>query len=829
MTETKLHLEDFLVNAIGLDDLCVRFIINLPREELESVERICFQVEEAQWFYEDFVRPLDPALPSLSLKAFAMRIFQHCPLMSEWSEYHHAAAFSEFLAYKTRVPVRGAILLNDAMDKVVLVKGWKKNANWSFPRGKINKEEKDLDCAVREVLEETGYDLKAAGLVKDEKHMKHIQITMREQHMKLYVFRGVPMDTAFAPQTRKEISRIEWVNLTDLPTVKKSKQAQHDAVNANKFYMVAPFLNPLKKWISQQRKIDAKNNVLMSTAYTEGETSMDEGFVSAHNGFTPLQAHIQPAIHSDLPEVTPTQDVSSHLKRLLNIGAPITPPFIATQATDSSKSNALLSLLRSGANGTPIPASNPSQQITQPPAVSHQMPPLLDQVLNPAGHHAMPEIPNPVNPPTQVQDQRHFNRLLSSLANPSQPTAVHPPSQAQRPPMENLSHPQRDQTFNAPPQSTLAPYQRTGDPLFAQQSGTAQTQGQVVPPASKLPPPKLTSHSLALLNVFKGNPSAQSQAGGVSAVGSSAPAQKPPAPQDQLLALLKSPAVGTRATPAVELAAQPVQSAPKQILQRPASLSKTTELPSRINVVGNQADALTSATVSGPLRTPDFDKTPTSKRTTRAHRKHQPPPSASPVKILSRPSSARRDVSTPSAQTSASVSLSPDGRVKSAEIPRSFQPQILRRSEKLDLNSILPTRKSPANELPQELSDIPVRPKPVVAPENKIMQPNYDRRPSQTAAQKETLLSLFGKSPSTKASLLAAAMEHPVANSPFNDVTPSPSLSGVEAIAPAGAISSIDSASDHGSRTSGAAQRLKSPDNKAFLLGFLQNVAEGKR
>lgn len=794
------------------------------------MERICFQVEEAQWFYEDFIRPLDPALPSLSLKAFAMRIFQHCPLMSEWSEYHHAAAFSEFLAYKTRVPVRGAILLNEAMDKVVLVKGWKKNANWSFPRGKINKEEKDLDCAVREVLEETGYDLKAAGLVKDEKHMKHIEITMREQHMKLYVFRGVPMDTAFAPQTRKEISKIEWVSLTDLPTVKKNKQAQHDVVNANKFYMVAPFLNPLKKWISQQRKIDAKNNALMSTAYTEGETSMDEGFVSAHNGFTPLQAHIQPALHSDLPEVTPTQDVSSHLKRLLNIGVPITSPSIATQAIDSSKSNALLSLLRSGRNGDPVPASNPPQQITQPSVVSHQMPPLLDQVLNPTGHQAMTETLNQISPPPQAQDQQHFNRLLSSLANPSQPTAVHPPVQAQRPPMENLSHPQRDQTFNAPPQSTLAPYQRTGDPLFAQQAGTAQTQGQVVPPASKLPPPKLTSHSLALLNVFKGNASAQSQAGGLSAAEpTSSAAQNRPAPQEQLLALLKSPATGTRAMPAVELAAQPVQSAPKQILQRPASLSKTTELPGRTNVVSNQTDALTSATVSGPLRTPDFDKTPTSKRTPRAHGKHHPPPSSSPIKILSRPSSARRDISTPSAQTSASVSPSPDGRVQTVGTPKSFQPQILRRSEKLDLNAILPTRKSPAGELPQELSDIPLRPKPVMAPENKIMQPNYDRRPSQSAAQKETLLSLFGKSPSTKASLLAAAMEHPVTSSPFNNVTPSPSLSGVEAMAPAGTISSIDSASDYDSRTSGVAQRLKSPDNKAFLLGFLHNVAEGKK
>jgi len=35
-----------------------------------------------------------------------------------------------------------------------------------FPRGKINKDEKDLDCAIREVYEETGFDIKEAGLVR---------------------------------------------------------------------------------------------------------------------------------------------------------------------------------------------------------------------------------------------------------------------------------------------------------------------------------------------------------------------------------------------------------------------------------------------------------------------------------------------------------------------------------------------------------------------------------------------------------------------------------------------------------------------------------------
>ena len=76
-----------------LDDLCVRFIVNLPQEELLSVERICFQIEEAQWFYEDFIRPLDPHnLPSMHLRKFSQLMFQHCPLFSAYSATLHQQA-----------------------------------------------------------------------------------------------------------------------------------------------------------------------------------------------------------------------------------------------------------------------------------------------------------------------------------------------------------------------------------------------------------------------------------------------------------------------------------------------------------------------------------------------------------------------------------------------------------------------------------------------------------------------------------------------------------------------------------------------------------------
>ncbi|XP_044718061.1 dcp2, box A domain-containing protein [Hirsutella rhossiliensis] len=245
MAGTQMQLEDWL------DDLCVRFIINLPQEDLSSVARICFQVEEAQWFYEDFIRPLDPTLPSMSLRIFCLRIFQHCPLLASFSAEHHTKAFEEFLQYKTRVPVRGAIMLNQAMDSVVLVKGWKKGASWSFPRGKINKDEDDLDCAIREVYEETGLDLRAAGLAPTEKRPKYIEISMREQQLRLYVFRDIPMATDFQPRTRKEISKIQWYKLSDLPTFRKrgdkSAQNRNDAGaggGGSKFYMVAPFLAP---------------------------------------------------------------------------------------------------------------------------------------------------------------------------------------------------------------------------------------------------------------------------------------------------------------------------------------------------------------------------------------------------------------------------------------------------------------------------------------------------------------------------------------------------------------------------------------------------------
>ncbi|CAL5407291.1 unnamed protein product [Camellia sinensis] len=125
--------------------------------------------------------------------------------------------------------------------KCLLVKGWT-GTSWSFPRGKKNKDEEDHACAVREVLEETGFDV-SKFLNKDD----YIEMIFGQQRVRLYIIASVKDDTAVAPLTKKEISEIAWQRLDEI------QPANEDVISRGttglKLYMVAPFLVSLKAWI----------------------------------------------------------------------------------------------------------------------------------------------------------------------------------------------------------------------------------------------------------------------------------------------------------------------------------------------------------------------------------------------------------------------------------------------------------------------------------------------------------------------------------------------------------------------------------------------------
>ncbi|MFQ6646795.1 hypothetical protein Gotur_019864 [Gossypium turneri] len=253
-----------------LDDLCSRFVLNVPKEDQQSFERILFLVEYAHWFYEDNTVEKNPSLKSLNLKEFTSLLFNSCDVLRPYVA-HIDDIFKDFTDYKVRVPVTGAIILDETYERCILVKGWK-GTSWSFPRGKKNKDEEDHACAIREVLEETGFDVSAL-LNKDE----YIEVIFGQQRVRLYIIAGVKDDTPFAPLTKKEISvwmerisetlhllesndvdslpaiiwlqEIAWHRIDDLQPA--TNEVISRGITGLKLYMVAPFLASLKSWISK--------------------------------------------------------------------------------------------------------------------------------------------------------------------------------------------------------------------------------------------------------------------------------------------------------------------------------------------------------------------------------------------------------------------------------------------------------------------------------------------------------------------------------------------------------------------------------------------------
>lgn len=795
------------------------------------------------------------------------------------------SAFAEFLAYKQRVPVRGAIMLNEDMDQVVLVKGWKKGANWSFPRGKINKDENDLDCAVREVYEETGFEIQEAGLVKDEKEMKYIEVTMREQHMRLYVFRGVPMDTHFEPRTRKEISKIEWYKLTDLPTLKNHKQqdsGELQVVNANKFYMVAPFLNPLKKWIGQQRKSEDRQSLpyLAVPLYAEN---------ISQNDIEDQHPHLQQASSlgpSNLPEVAYTtqhmQDPSADLKRMLNIN--ISPPaHIPTSSSEAVpranilKSNALLALLRSGSTAEMRDApSTPREQISFSPQkpVSAQPSHVREDLFaaNPALSRSLvsPDLWLPAA--SQPRDlPGGFHRSQEVLPSGSQ--------QAPSPlPQRSSVHP-----FRQVPDASLqrfAPYQNTGDPQFSRSTGdTARV--SAVPPASALP--KLTSHTQSLLDAFKITPQPRSAPQAPPIL--SADSIKSPTVQTQtLLDIFKGPPQEAFRSPnhplASQSAARPIQSstpaASAAQIPRPDRGQEATGIfqeQSSVPVITSQAqqptsfnwqpaelaaDAVpqlhvssmrdkakssvrkqdrpagpregeTAATLNGPLNQPQFDGIVRSTRKAANGDCRSPVPvnktlfdprNPTPVvKILARPE-----------DTHGSPGRSPKPprvNLHNPSLRRAATPKESREPPTPFQPQILRRPQTPSGHSAESKKENTAK----TATATLLALPVIDKGqqgPIQAASHKQTLLSLFSNPLQT--SHLFSALHDPAsaisttvpASQPISPLTDS-QPHGIEPISTRSRVGIL--ASSGGARRPRGEKRQTTPGNKEFLLGFLGRMA----
>ena len=112
-------------------------------------------------------------------------MFRHIPFLRK-----HANNVDEILEnwreYKIKVPTYGAIILNEDLTHVLLAQSYWNKTSWGFPKGKVNEEEAPHLCAVREVMEETGYSI-ADKIDPDQ----YSEVVINEQVSRLFFIPGI--------------------------------------------------------------------------------------------------------------------------------------------------------------------------------------------------------------------------------------------------------------------------------------------------------------------------------------------------------------------------------------------------------------------------------------------------------------------------------------------------------------------------------------------------------------------------------------------------------------------------------------------------------------
>lgn len=820
-------------------------------------------------YYEDFIRPLDQSLPSLNLRQFCYLIFQYCPLLQQFSDYH-AAAFTEFLAYKTRVPVRGAIMLDQDMEQVVLVKGWKKNASWSFPRGKINKDENDLDCAIRETYEETGYDIRAANLIEKDSAVKYIDVTLREQQLRLYVIRGVPLDTHFEPRTRKEISKIDWYRIADLPGGKKHVTTDNINDQKSKFYMVAPFIGHLKGWIKHQKRQDrSKSGLHAPEPIVVEDSGFETDYVPTHEGLIAVNppefvevaqdtGHLQFLLSRlGQPQETPppqpsqaappTDKLAFELKKLLSIGGSAGVP--EQQPPQPAQAKSLLSLLNPGISQG-LPQTPIEQTETSPP-----------QAITPHHINNPPQIsdfsPPPPFPFHSVADNMDRRRQPFPFANNPSPNyhqqpppfphpgnSYHQVPMGAPPPYQALHHgPPHPHLPHHPPPHHFHPQghnQPTSQPLGQQYNPPRAN------PVSSPPQQRLNQQNLALLNVFK--------TGAISnephAVSPVAHTLELPSENIKPIGPIQPPnnILPIRPDSSLTQVARPVSSEG----QGPRSIQQNTLLGLFRNPAG--AQAASAANGHGPPVAELSAGTP------RAYAKHSSPKQVAVQKTREQVPVRNDGTTTKSRLTSATVSgplNAPDFETVArnrppAELGNGSEhggspvpvhtvdtSMVLEAPRPYAPSTILQRQHTPANLPPQAPTSAPTSTNPVPSA---VATATFDRRDAQPATQKSALMSLFGSAPTKQAPASAHAQRPstnaspvspipdrrvPVRSHPTTLMGHTSSLGGPTppAIAP---IRSRVSSFEVEAPASTKSQSPITPVDKRFLFQYLEGVVSQK-
>lgn len=115
----------------------------------------------------------------------------------------------------------GVLLTRDdrGQAEILLVESFRKKYQYSFPKGKRNRDEGTLAAAKRELLEETGIDESRYAFVPGKWYIEFKQ-TCDKPHIVYYAARLLDRDVRLAPEDVKEIRSAGWFTPTNIYTMR---------------------------------------------------------------------------------------------------------------------------------------------------------------------------------------------------------------------------------------------------------------------------------------------------------------------------------------------------------------------------------------------------------------------------------------------------------------------------------------------------------------------------------------------------------------------------------------------------------------------------------
>ncbi|KAK2720467.1 m7GpppN-mRNA hydrolase-like [Artemia franciscana] len=229
----------------NFNHLLEKYILSLPKEETKNLNKVCNQIQLVNWALYDSPNkeddsPYMTSLRKLKYKEFMHYIFDKVEFLRK-DISNIATIYSKWQKYCRLIPTYGCILVNSTYDKVLLVKVFGSKYEWSFPKGKIEENENEVDCAVREVFEETGYRCNMRCFDSN----RYIERGKRDGHSrycKLFIIYDVNEETNFKQKSTYEIIDIKWHSISEI----------FDKINTRKYRLVRPYMFKLLSNLSQK-------------------------------------------------------------------------------------------------------------------------------------------------------------------------------------------------------------------------------------------------------------------------------------------------------------------------------------------------------------------------------------------------------------------------------------------------------------------------------------------------------------------------------------------------------------------------------------------------